>query len=562
VSGVEVRPLSRLPVGGAGRARASLTGDRDNDDPPGRAAPRRLTAALGVLPYTSRAMQITTTPAPKSTIVVEVEVPAERLTRAVDDATRALSRRTRVAGFRPGKAPRPVLERVLGPGAVLDEAVDRLIQSSYRDALIEKEILPLTNANVEIVQAEEGKPLIFKATVPIRPEVRLGDYRNFNFRPEIEPTDDSRVDKVIEELRDQNASLSPVEDRSAAKGDYAVIKYEGTRDGAAFEGGSAERMPLIIGEDRLIPGFEDELVGLRVGDTKGFDITFPADYAEELLAGQNAHFDVELRELREKILPDVDDDFARSMGDFRDLRHLRDEVRKRLERNALDKARHTFSDRIIEYAVANATIDLPDVLVEQEVEVMHDEFRTSLARQGISDEAYTKVSGKTHEQLHDDFRPDAEKRVRVLLVLSNIAESEGMTVPDAEVEVEIARGRERYAGDQKLLRYFDSERGRNYIRSTLRRSRVVERLVDDWLAAHPEHPAIPHVEDGPADSVDDDAARSAAAIDATDPGSMVETDGSTDAAFAAAAAAAAIEADDEAATSTRSSSRDEPAPAG
>jgi trigger factor len=507
-------------------------------------------------------MQITTTPAPKSTIVVEVEVPAERLTRAVDDATRALSRRTRVAGFRPGKAPRPVLERVLGPGAVLDEAVDRLVQASYRDALIEKEILPLTNADVEIVQAEEGKPLIFKATVPIRPEVRLGDYRNFNFRPDIEATDDARVGKVVEELRDQNASLSPVEDRGAQKGDYAVIKYDGTREGSPFEGGSAERMPLIIGEDRLIPGFEDELVGLRVGETKGFDITFPADYGEESLAGQTARFEVELRELREKILPDADDEFAVSMGDFRDMAHLRVEVRKRLERNALDKARHTFSDRIIEYAIANATIDLPDVLVEQEVEVMHDEFRGSLARQGISDEAYTKVSGKTHEQLHDDFRPDAEKRVRVLLVLSKIAEEEGLTIPVADVEAEIARGRERYAGDQKLLRYFDSERGRNYIRSTLRRSRVVERLVDDWLTAHPDHPAIPHVEDGPADSVDEDAARSVAAIDATDPGSIIDTDGSTVAAFAAAAAAAAVEADDKAAASTESSSRDEPAPTG
>jgi trigger factor len=506
-------------------------------------------------------MQITTTPAAKSTIVVEIEVPAERLTRAVDDATRALSRRTKVAGFRPGKAPRPVLERVLGPGAVLEEAIDRLVQSSYRDALIEKEILPLTNADVEIVQAEEGKPLIFKATVPIRPEVALGDYRNFNFRPEIETIDDSRVDKVIEELRDQNASLSPVEDRGAQKGDYAVIKYEGTRDGVPFEGGSTERMPLIIGEDRLIPGFEDELVGLRVGDTKGFDITFPADYAEESLAAAAAHFEVELRELREKILPDADDDFAVSMGDFRDMAHLRTEVRKRLDRNALDKARHTFSDRIIEYAVANSTIDLPDVLVEQEVEVMHDEFRGTLARQGISDEAYTKVSGKTHEELHAEFRPDAEKRVRVLLVLSKIAEAEGLEIPDADVEEEIARGRERYAGDQKLLRYFDSERGRNYIRSTLRRSRVVERLVDDWLAAHPEHPAIPHVEDGPAD-VDDDAARSAAAIDATDPGSILDTDRSADAAKAAAAAGAAIEADDAAAESPEEATSDEPARAG
>jgi trigger factor len=305
-----------------------------------------------------------------------------------------------------------------------------------------------------------------------------------------------------------------------------VIKYEGTRDGAPFEGGATERMPLIIGEDRLIPGFEDELVGLNVGDTKGFDITFPADYGEESLAGQTAHFEVELRELREKVLPELDQDFVLSMGDFADLAELRDEIRKRLERNALDKARHVFSDRIIEYAVANSTIDLPDILVDQEVEVMHDEFRGALARQGISEEAYEKVAGKSHEDLHADFRPDAEKRVRVLLVLSRIAEVEGLLISDTDVEAEIAKARERYAGDTKTLRYFESERGRNYIRSTLRRSRVVEQLVDDWLAAHPEHPSIPHIEDGPADSVDEDQARSVANVDATDPGSILGSDAS------------------------------------
>ncbi|HEV7809747.1 MAG TPA: trigger factor, partial [Candidatus Limnocylindrales bacterium] len=409
-----------------------------------------------------------------------------------------------------------------------EEAVDRLVQSSYRDALIQKEILPLTNADVEVVQAEEGKPLIFKATVPVRPEVELGDYGNFNFKPEIETTDDPKVEKVIDELRDQNATLSPVEDRGAIKGDYAVIKYEGTRDGVPFEGGSAERMPLIVGEDRLIPGFEDELVGLKVGDTKGFDIPFPADYAEESLAGQQAHFDVEIRELREKIQPEVDDDFAHAMGDFADVAELRSEVRKRLERNALDKARHEFSDRIIEYAVANSTIDLPDILVEQEVEVMHDEFRSALGRQGITEEAYAKVTNKSHEELHADFRPDAEKRVRVLLVLSRIAEVEGLTVSDADVTAEIARASERYAGDQKLVKYFESDRGRSYIRSTLRRSRVVEKLVDDWLAAHPEHPPIPHVEDGPNEGVDEGQARSVAAIDATDPGSILETERGSD----------------------------------
>ena len=470
------------------------------------------------------AMNVTATPAAKSSVVLEVEVPQERLARAVGDAVRALSRRTKVPGFRPGKAPRGVLEAVLGHGAVLDEAVDHLMQTAYREALVEKAILPLTNAEVEVVQAEEGKPLIFKATVQVRPEVELGDYRNFNFRPEIEPIDDPKVDKVIDELRDQNASLAPVEDRPSQKGDYTVIRMAGTREGVPFEGGTSERMPLIIGEDRLIPGFEDNLVGLAVGDTKGFDITFPADYMEPELASKDVHFEVEIRELREKILPDLEDEFARSMGEFTDLANLRTEIKARLERNALDKARHEFADKIIEYAVANATLDLPDVLIDQEVEVMHDEFRASLARQGITQEAYLKVTNKTEADLHADLRPDAEKRVKVLLVLSKVAEVEGIAISDADVEAEVERGRQRYAGDAKLLRYFDSERGRSFIRSTLRRSRVVESLVDAWLAAHPDHPALPHVEDGPAGAMDSPSAESSAAIDATDPGSVLESD--------------------------------------
>jgi trigger factor len=470
-------------------------------------------------------MQVTRTPAPNSTIVLEVEVPPEQLDKAVGNAVRTLSRRTRVPGFRPGKAPRQVLERVLGPGAILDEAVDHVVQDAYREALVQEDILPLTNADVDVVAAEEGKPVVFKATVQVRPDVELGDYKNFNFKPDIETIDDAKVQRVIDELADQNATLSPVEDRGAREGDYAVIRFSGTRDGEPFEGGSADRMPLIIGEERLIPGFEANLVGLEVGGTTAFDIIFPDDYVEESLRGQPAHFSVELRELREKVLPEIDDEFARAMGDFADLAAMRTDIQARLERNALDRARHQFADRIIDYAVANATMDLPPVLVDQEVEVMHDEFRGALARQGISEEAYLKVSGKSDAELHADFRPDAEKRVKVLLVLSKIAEAEGVEIPDADVEAEVARGRERYASDQKLVRYFDSERGRNFIRSTLRRSRVVEGLVDDWLAAHPDQPNLPHIEDGPSGALETGSAEAAAAIDATDPATVLEPAG-------------------------------------
>ena len=456
-------------------------------------------------------MNVTVTPAPRSALNVRVEVPPERLESAITEAVRHLSQRTKIRGFRPGKAPRGVLEAVLGKEAVLEEAMDHLVQRAYRDALVEQAILPLTQAEVKVEQGEEGKPVIFTATVQVRPEVTLGDYRNFNFKPEVDTIDGDKVANVVEELRDQNASLAPVEDRGARNGDYAVIGYTGTRDGVPFEGGSAERMPLIVGEERLVPGFESNLLGLRPGETVGFDITFPDDYPEASLAGKPAHFDVELKELREKILPPEDDDFARSIGKFDDLATLRAEVKARLERNALDRARHDFADKIIEYATANATLELPDVLVDQEVEILHDELRGSLARQGIDEAAYLKATEKTEADLHADFRPRAEKRVKVLLVLSRIAEQEGLEIPDGDVENEVRQARTRYGSDRRTMAYFESERGRSFIRSTLRRSRLVEKLVDEWLAAHPDHPALPHLEDDEPVSLDN--ADSEAAIE-------------------------------------------------
>ena len=274
-----------------------------------------------------------------------------------------------------------MLERHLGPGVVLDEAVEHLVQDAYRDALIKEDILPLTNADVEIVQAEEGKPVVFKATVQVRPDVELGDYADFPFGPEIETIDDARIDQVVEQLRDQNASLAAVEDRGAQDGDYAVISFVGTRDGEPFDGGTSERMPIILGQERLIPGFEANLLGAKVGDTVEFDITFPEDYGEPALAGQVAHFSVRSRSCARRSCPTSTTTSWRPSASSRRSRRSVPTC-ARLEANALDRARHGFSDRIIKYAVENATLELPDVLIDQEVEVMHDEFRARSRARG------------------------------------------------------------------------------------------------------------------------------------------------------------------------------------
>jgi trigger factor len=466
-------------------------------------------------------MQTTNTSLPKSRLQLDFELPPERLAAAIDQAVVRLARQSRISGFRPGKAPRFILERVLGPTAVVDEALDQLVEDAFREAMREQDIAPLTSPEVEVTQGEEGKPVLFKAIVQVRPEVELGDFEKFGFAPEIKPVDETMVEKVLDELRENQGSLEPVTDRGAQKGDYAIIAFVGTRDGVAFPGGSSERMPLILGEDRLIPGFEDNLYGAQKGDEREFDIVFPEDYQEKTLAGQTAHFAVTLKDLRGKVIPVADDEFARSIGKFEDLAALKAELRRRLESNALDHARHEFADKIIEYGVGNSTVELPDVLIDQEIEVMHDELRSALARQGIDEESYLKVVNKTEEEIHAEFRPAAEKRVKTLLVLSQIAKVKGIDVPQADVEAEITRARSRYASNPNLIRYFESERGRNYIKSTLRRSRTVEQLVDEWLAAHPEAPSLPHLEDQENGSgVHGASAEAAASVGVTDPGAL------------------------------------------
>ena len=435
-------------------------------------------------------------------MVLEVEFPADQVRRQIDESVRHLAQRTKVAGFRPGKAPRALLERALGmrrddPDAenpIYDDAKEHLFERSVLDAVREKDLDVLQVPDPEWTSFTEDSGATYTVTLPLRPDVKLGAYTDYPFTISIDKVDDEAVDKVIEQLRDQQASLVPVEGRGAATDDYAVIRFTGARDGQPVEGASSDRMPLILGRERFVPGFEENLVGLSEGDTKTFSVTFPEDYQEAELAGKPVTFDVGMLELREKKMPVADDDFARSLGSYEDLAGLRGEIGKRLERNALDRARHTFSDRIIDFAVANATLELPDLLIDSEQDVMMDELKVRLAEQGIGYEEYLRVTDRTEKQILDEFRPDAEKRVKTLLVLSAIADLEKVEVTDAELDDELERSRERYAANPRLISYLESARGRTYTRSLLRRSKTVEMLVDRFIAEHPEFASVQHLE--------------------------------------------------------------------
>ncbi len=438
---------------------------------------------------------VATRPEPGSKMILEIEVPPEEVDRHFATAYQHVAERTKVPGFRPGKAPRQVIDRFVGRGSVLAEALDHLVSDAYEAALRQTDVWPIDQPDVDIDPAglAEGQAITFTATVPVRPDVELGSYADYPFTLESPEVTDDQVAAVIEELRDQQATLRPIDGRPAAKGDIASVKFVGSIDGEPFEGGSADRLPIVIGEDRMIPGWEDQLVDMEIGATKGFEVTFPDDYRVEDLRGKEAHFDVELLDLRERLLPEVDDEFAKSVSEVETVEALRGEIRDALEQRARAEARHQFGDRIIDFATSNANVELPEVMITNEIDIMRDELQTRLAQQRIGMEQYLALAKQTPEELGAELRDPATRRVKTLLVLSAIAEKEGIDASDEEIDAEIADQLARYGDDSRLREYLSTRRGRSYLRMTIRNRRLVETLVERALGTDAS------TEDTPAD---------------------------------------------------------------
>jgi trigger factor len=423
---------------------------------------------------------VETRPEPGSRVRLEIEVPADEVNRHFETAYRHLAARTRVPGFRPGKAPRNVIERYVGRDAVIEEAVEHLVSEGYDAALDQTDLIPIDQPQVEIdaTTVREGDAARFAAVVAVRPTVSLGAYTDYPFGLEVPPVTDEDVETVIDELRGQQATLRPVDDRGAEKGDLVAVSFRGTIDGEPFDGGTADRLPLILGEDRMIPGWEEELVGMRVEETRDFDLPFPDDYRVETLAGKAAHYTVTLTDLRERVLPELDDEFAASVGEGQTVDELRAEIRDALGRRAEAEARHQFGDRIIDYATSNATVELPEVMVANEVEIMRDELRGRLAEQRIGIDRYLELARQSPEELMAELREPASRRVKTLLVLSAIAEKEGIDAADAEIDAEVERQLAIYPDEPRLREYLTSRRGRSYLRMTLRNRTLVDSLID------------------------------------------------------------------------------------
>jgi len=382
-------------------------------------------------------------------------------------------------GFRKGKAPPSLVIQRLGFGTVLQDAIRESLPEWYEQGLLSSGVSPVGDPNIEIVSAPEaeGEPLEFKFEIGVRPPAKLGEYKGLAVgKAEAEPTDEI-VDREVERIREGFAKLEPVE-RAAADGDVLLVDFEGLRDGKAFEGGKANDYLLELGGGQLIEGFEEQLTGAEAGEERKVEVTFPEDYQAEELAGEDAVFKVEVKEVREKVLPELDDDFASEASEFETLEELRADISKRVSEAVDERAEQDFRVAAVDAAVDAATVDMPDALVQARAEERWDRVERQLAARGMDPNAYLQMQGKTREELLEESKPDAERELKREAVLAAIAEAEAIEVSEEEMVEALAHTAEHERiTPEKLL-----ERLRENGRDAMVREDIAVRKAIDLVA--------------------------------------------------------------------------------
>src|SRR6476619_1310179 len=415
-----------------------------------------------------------------SRVRVEVEVPAADVERAVNRAARGLAREMRMPGFRKGKAPPSLVIQRVGFAAVLEEAIREALPEWYERALLGSGIAPVGDPSVEVVETPqaEGEPLSFKFEIGVRPQAELGEYRGLEVgKAEPEPPAEM-VDREIERIRESFAKLEPV-DRVAADGDVLLVDFEGLLDGKAFEGGKASDYLLELGGGQLIEGFEEQLAGVRGGETRKVEVTFPEDYQAEQLAGEDAVFTVEVKEVREKVLPELDDDFAAEASEFDTLDELHEDIAKRLAEAVGKRAEQDFRIAVIDAAATEARLDLPEELPKAGAGERGGRAERQLGAQGMNPDAYLQMQGKTREQAIEDSKPEAEAELKREAVLAAIADAEGIEVSEEEMveALEHSAEHERTTPEKLLKRLQESGRD-TMIRDDIRFRKAIDLVAE------------------------------------------------------------------------------------
>jgi trigger factor len=423
----------------------------------------------------------TVTELPESRVRVEAQVAAEEVERRIQQAARELGRQMRVPGFRKGKVPATVVIRRLGREAVLDEALRSSLGGWYADAIDEAGIAPVGDPDLDVPKElpGQGEPLQFSIEIGVRPAAKLGQYKGLEVGRREPHVEDAQIDEEIERLRDRLAALETVE-RPAENGDYVVIDYLGTVDGEPFPGGEGRDQLLELGSGRLVPGFEGQLIGASAGEERTVTITFPEDYPATELAGREAQFAVTVSEVKEKRLPELDDEFASEAAGFDTLGELREDIAERLRGLDERAIEREFEDAVVEAAVAEAEVEVPEALVHARAHELLEDTFAMLARQGISKEAYMQISDRDEETLAHEAEPEAAAALKREAVLAAVVEAEGIEPTDDEVRDALAPSAERQGTTvEKLFERLRSSARMDRIRNEVAIRQAIERLVAD-----------------------------------------------------------------------------------
>ena len=417
----------------------------------------------------------------KSMAKLTIEVSAEDFDKAINKVYLKQRARINVPGFRKGKAPRKLIEQMYGTGVFLEDAINDTINSTYPEAAqgceISNEIS--SNPDIELVQAEAGKPLIYTATVAVKPPVGLGKYKGV----EVEKTDvtvsDEEVDAELAAEQEKNASYNEITDRPVADGDKINLNFEGFVDGVAFEGGKGEDYPLTIGSGSLIPGFEEQLVGAEIGKEIEVNVTFPENYQSAELAGKPAVFKCTVLKITEKVLPELNDEFADDVSEFSTLEEYKADIRKNLEVKKEEKARTEKENKVIDAIIADSEIEIPEPMLKAQQEQIVDEFAQRLQSQGLNIDQYFSYIGGSREKMMEEVKDQADKRIRTRLVLEEIVKAENIVATDEDFEVELGKLAEAYGTDLDTIKKIFEGREKDRMMEDIAVQKAVSFVADN-----------------------------------------------------------------------------------
>ncbi|TZE81714.1 trigger factor [Calorimonas adulescens] len=414
----------------------------------------------------------------KNIATIEFNIPSNEFQDAITKAYKKNAYKFNIPGFRKGKAPLKIIQRYYGEGIFYEDAIDAIFPEKYDEAIKATNIEPIDKPIIDIVQIGEGQDLILRAEVTVKPEVNLGEYKGIEVEKIEYNVTDEDVENELNKMRERNARLVSIDDRPVQEGDTVLIDFEGFINGEPFEGGKAQNYSLVIGSHAFIEGFEEQLIGKSKNETVDVRVRFPEDYGNESLAGKEAEFKVTIKEIKYKELPELDDEFAKDVSEFDTLDELRADIRKRLQEGNENRAKNEFTNKVIQKVVDNASIEIPDVMIERELDSMERNVDMNLRYQGITLDKYFEVTGTSREDFRNNMRQDAYNNVKTSLVLDKIAEVEKIEVSDDEIEGEIENIAKGYQ-DQEKFKGSITEDYKEYIKDSLVIRKTINMLVEN-----------------------------------------------------------------------------------